>query len=93
MEYNSTVKNNNYMKCLGKSMELENIILSVENIILSVVTQSQKKIHDMHSQTNEKLRIPKKKFTDHMKLKKKEDKNMDASVLLSRGNKTLMEEI
>ena len=27
------------------------------------------------------------KFTDHMKLKKKEDQSMDALVLLSRGNK------
>jgi hypothetical protein len=32
-----------------------------------------------------KLRIPKIKFTDHMKLKKKEDQNMDASTFLRRG--------
>ena len=41
MEY-SAIKNNEFMKFLGKWMELE-------NIILSEVTQSQKNIHDMHS--------------------------------------------
>ena len=41
MEYYSVVKNNEFMKFLGKWMELENI--------LSVVTQSQKHTHDMHS--------------------------------------------
>jgi hypothetical protein len=34
--------NNDFMKCLGKWMELE-------NIIMSEVTQSQKSTHDMHS--------------------------------------------
>jgi hypothetical protein len=33
-----------------------------------------------------KLRIPKLQFTDHMKLQKKEDQNVDASVFLRRGN-------
>jgi hypothetical protein len=42
MEYYSAIKNNEFMKFLGKWMELENIIL-IE------VTQSQKNIHDMHS--------------------------------------------
>ena len=37
-----------------------------------------------------KLGIPKIKFTDHMKLIKKGDQNMDASVL-RKGNKILME--
>lgn len=32
-------------------------------------------------------KIPKIQFTDHTKLKKKEDQNVDASVLLKRGNK------
>ena len=36
---------------------------------------------------NQKLLIPKVQFTDHMKLKKKEDQIVDASVLLRRGNK------
>jgi hypothetical protein len=33
----------------------------------------------------QKLRIPKIQFKDHMKLKKKKDQNLDASVLLRRG--------
>jgi len=40
MEYYSAIKND-YMKFLGKWMELE-------NIILSEVTQSQKNTHGMH---------------------------------------------
>jgi len=42
MEYYSTIKNNDFMKFIGKWMELE-------NIILSEVTQSQKYTHGMHS--------------------------------------------
>jgi hypothetical protein len=42
MEYYSAIKNNEFMKFLGKWMELE-------NIILSEVIQTQKKIHAMHS--------------------------------------------
>jgi len=38
----------------------------------------------------QKLGIPKKEFTDHMQPKKKEDQNVDASVLLRRENKILM---
>ena len=33
--------------------------------------------------------MPKVQFTDHMKVKKKEDGSVDASVLLRRGNKIL----
>jgi hypothetical protein len=55
--------------------------MELENIILSEVTQTQKNTHLMHSLINrylaQKFRIPKIKFTDHMKLKKKEDKTMD----------------
>jgi hypothetical protein len=40
-----------------------------------------------------KLGIPKIQFTDHMRLKKKEDQSVDASVLLKRGNKYSQEEI
>jgi hypothetical protein len=36
----------------------------------------------------QKLRIPKIQFTDYMKLKKKEDQSVDASVL-RRGNKVV----
>ena len=42
MEYYSAIKNNEFMKFLGKWME-------IERLILSEVTQSQKKAHGMHS--------------------------------------------
>jgi hypothetical protein len=42
MEYYSAIKNNKFMKFLDKWMDLE-------DIILSEVTQSQKKTHDIHS--------------------------------------------
>jgi hypothetical protein len=74
------------MKFLDKWMGLE-------DIILREVTQSQKNTHCMHSLIKwilvQKLRIPKIQFTYHMKLKKKEDQSVDASVLLRRRNKIL----
>jgi hypothetical protein len=36
-----------------------------------------------------KLRIPTLQLTDHMKLNKKEDQSVDASILLRRGNKII----
>ena len=42
IEYYSVIKNYEFIKFLGKSMELE-------YIILSEVTQSQKNTHGMHS--------------------------------------------
>jgi hypothetical protein len=42
MEYCSAIKNNDFMKLTGKSMEFE-------NIILSEITQAQKNTHDMDS--------------------------------------------
>jgi hypothetical protein len=42
MDYYSAIKNNEFMKFLGKWMDLE-------DIILNVVTQSQKNTPDMHS--------------------------------------------
>jgi hypothetical protein len=42
MEYYSAIKNNAFIKFLGKWIHLE-------DIILSEVTQSQKNTHDMHS--------------------------------------------
>jgi hypothetical protein len=42
MEYYSVIKNNEFVKFLGKWMDLE-------DIILSQVTQSQKNTHDMYS--------------------------------------------
>jgi hypothetical protein len=38
----------------------------------------------------QKFRITKTEFTDHMKLKKKEDQSVGVLVLLRRGNKILM---
>jgi hypothetical protein len=46
MEYYSAIKNNHFMKFLGKWMELE-------NIIVREVTKSQKNTHDMHSLISE----------------------------------------
>jgi hypothetical protein len=46
VEYYSTIKNNEFMKFLGKWMYLE-------DIILNEVTQSQKNTHDMHSLRSE----------------------------------------
>ena len=43
MEYYSVIKNNDFMKFLGKWMELE-------SIILTEITQSHKNTHGMHSQ-------------------------------------------
>jgi hypothetical protein len=45
MEYCSAIKNNKFMKFLGKWIELE-------NIILKEVTKSQKNTHGMHSLIN-----------------------------------------
>jgi hypothetical protein len=42
MEYYSAIKNNEFVKSLGKWMEQE-------NIILSEVTPSQKNTHGMHA--------------------------------------------
>jgi len=42
MEYYSAIKNNDFMKFIGKWVELE-------NTTLSEVTQSQKTTHGMHS--------------------------------------------
>ena len=41
----------------------------------------------------QKFWIPKIQLTDYMKLKKKEDQSVGASVLLRKGNKTLMGKI
>ena len=41
----------------------------------------------------QKLRIPKIQYVKHMKLKKKEDQNVDTSDLVRRGDKTPMERV
>jgi len=71
VEYYSTIKNNDFMKFLGKEMELN-------NVILSEVTQSQKntwyKLTDKWTLA-QKLIVLKIQLKDHMKLKKKEDQS------------------
>lgn len=67
---------------------------NIRSITLSEVTQLQNNTQGWYALTDKcilvpKLRIYKKQFTDHMKLKEKEDQNLDASVLLRRGNKIL----
>jgi hypothetical protein len=60
-------------------MELENIILSALRYALTdkwILAQ--------------KLGLSKIQFTDHMKLKKKEDQSVGASFLLRKGNKILL---
>jgi hypothetical protein len=64
------IRNNDFMKFLGKWMEVENIILSKDNPFI--------KENTWYALTNKwilapKLRIPKIQFTDHMKLQKKEN--------------------
>jgi hypothetical protein len=46
MEYYAAIKNNEFMKFLGKWMDLE-------DIILGKITQSQKNTHGIHSLTSE----------------------------------------
>jgi hypothetical protein len=86
MEYFSAIKNDEFMKFLGKWMD-------PENIILSEATKSQK--NTTHAFTDKlilapKLQIPKIQFTDHMKPKNKEDQCVGTSVLFRKGNKILM---
>jgi hypothetical protein len=86
MEYYSAVKNNEFMKFLGKWMELE-------NIIMSKVIQSQKNTHDTFTFKwilAQKLGIPNIQFTDQLKLKKKEDQSMNTLVLCRMKNEMLM---
>ena len=65
-------------------------------IILCEVSQSQKNTHGMYVLTDnwtlakKKLRILMIQLTDHMKLKKKKDQCVDASILHRKGNKIIM---
>ena len=69
-----------FMKFLGKWMDLE-------GIILSEVTQSQKNSLISECILAQKLGIPKIQFAKHMKFKKKEDQSVDTSVFLEEGTK------
>jgi hypothetical protein len=90
MEYYSGNKKNEFLKFLGKWLDLE-------GIILSEVTQSQKNSHDMYSLLRgyypRNLEYPRYKiqFVKHMKLKKNEDQSVDTLPLVRIGNKTPME--
>ena len=69
--------------------------MELGNIILSEVILSQKNTLILTDKgllgKKKKLRIPMIKLTDCMKLSKKEDQSVDASVLLRKGNKILTE--
>jgi hypothetical protein len=76
MEYYSAIKNNEFMKFLGKWMHLE-------TNILSEVTQSQKNTHDMHSLISWYWPKPQKTQYD-MKLKKNKDQSVSTFLVLFR---------
>jgi hypothetical protein len=84
MEYYSAIKKNEFMKFLGKWMDLE-------GIILTEVTQSQNNSHDMYSLISgywpRNLEYPRYKiqFAKHMKLEKKEDQVVDTCPFLELG--------
>jgi hypothetical protein len=90
MEYYSAIKKNEFMKFLGKWMDLD-------SIILREVTQSQKKSHNMYSlicgyyPRSLEYRRYKIQFAKHIKLKKNKDQSVDTLSLLRIGNKTPME--
>jgi hypothetical protein len=67
----------------------------LEDIILSEVTQSQKKSLDNILTDKrilvQKLRIPKIQFAKHKKIKKNKDTSVDTSFFLRIGNKTPLE--
>jgi hypothetical protein len=85
MEYYSAFKKNEFMKFLGKWMDLE-------GIILNEVNQLQKNSHNMYSLISgckpRNLEYPRYKiqFAKHMKLKKNEDQSVDTLPLLRIGN-------
>jgi hypothetical protein len=69
------------MKFLGKCIELENILsnpISKEHARYALIDKWI---------LAQKLQITRIQFTDHMKLKKKEDQSVGASVLLRRRTK------
>jgi hypothetical protein len=86
MEYYLAIKNNKFMKFLGKWMDLEGIILWGNPITknLTWYALTDKWI------LAQKLRIPKIQFAKHMKLKRKEEQNVNTSSLLRMRNKISM---
>jgi hypothetical protein len=86
MEYYSAIKNNEFMIFVDKWMYLE-------DIILSEVTQSQKKSLDALTDKwilAQKHSTPKIHFAEHKKINKREDQWVDTLFLLRIGNKIPM---
>jgi hypothetical protein len=85
-KYYSAIKNNEFMKFLGKWMELE-----YHPVWGNPITKE----HTWYILSDkwvlaQKFGIPKIQLADQMKLKKKEDHSMDSPVLCRRGNKIPM---
>jgi len=95
MEYYSLIKNNDFMKFIGKSMEFLNILSEVNQSQKKPTTNKQTKMKNTWYELTDKwilapkLRFPKVQSTDHMKLKKKDDPSVNASVLLRKRNKNI----
>ena len=84
VEYYSGIKNNEFMKFLGKWMGLENIIL--RGLISNIYKELKKDISPETGYPRYKIQSAK-----CMKLKKNEDQSVDTLPLLRIGNKTPME--
>jgi hypothetical protein len=90
MEYYSAIKKNEFMKFLGKWMDLN-------SILLSKVTQSQKNSHDMYSLISgyypRNLEYPRYRiqFEKHMRLTRNKDQGVDALPFLRIGSRMPME--
>jgi hypothetical protein len=86
MEYYSAIKNNEFVKFLGRWLDME-------GIILSEVTQSQKNSNDMYSLVSgyqlRNLEYPRYKlqFAKHMRLGKNEDQVWTLCTFLELGTK------
>jgi hypothetical protein len=80
------------MQFAGKWMELENTILSE---VTQTHTHTHTHTHTWYILTDKwiltlKLRIATIQFTEYMKLNKKEDQSVNASILLRMENKIVM---
>jgi hypothetical protein len=86
MEYYTAITNNEFMKFLGRWVDLE-------DIILSEVTQSQKKSHDRYllisAYKSRNLEYP--RYNLQNTRKSKEDQCVDTSFLPRIQNKILIE--
>ena len=82
IEHYSAIRKNEFMKFLDKWMYLE-------DIILSEVTQSQKKSLDKWILA-QKHRTPTIQFAKHKKIMKREDQQVNTLFLLRKENKIAM---